>query len=122
MQIKIGSNVVGKILIGLFGGIVPKTVENFKALCTGEKGEGKAGKPLHYKGSKFHRVIPEVSATIRPSDLCLFQVLCLILLSLTAFVTQFMAQGGDFTTGNGFGGESIFGENFEVSGPKPCEL
>ena len=60
MQIKIGSEVAGKLLIGLFGGVVPRTVENFKALCTGEKGVGKAGKPLHYKGAKFHRIIPDV--------------------------------------------------------------
>uniref|UniRef100_A0A914RL09 Peptidyl-prolyl cis-trans isomerase n=1 Tax=Parascaris equorum TaxID=6256 RepID=A0A914RL09_PAREQ len=45
-------------VLQLFSDIVPKTAENFRCLCTGERGMGKSGKPLTYKGSKFHRVIP----------------------------------------------------------------
>merc|ERR1711901_15060 len=83
MGIAIGGEFRGRVLFTLFADTVPKTAENFRALCTGEKGTGKSGKPLHFKGSAFHRVIPD-----------------------------FMCQGGDFTAGNGTGGESIYGSKF----------
>lgn len=69
-DVEIGGEPAGRVTIGLFGETVPKTTENFRALCTGEKGKSTSGKPLHYEGSSFHRVIP-----------------------------NFMIQGGDFTHG-----------------------
>ncbi|KAH9729634.1 peptidyl-prolyl cis-trans isomerase CYP63 [Citrus sinensis] len=58
LDVSIDGDPVEKIVIELFADVVPKTAENFRALCTGEKGIGKStGKPLHYKGTMFHRII-----------------------------------------------------------------
>ncbi len=58
-DVEIGGQPVGRVVMSLFADVKPKTAENFRALCTGENGIGKTGKRVHFKGSKFHRVIPE---------------------------------------------------------------
>ena len=84
-DIKVGDAEPQRVIFEMFDGAAPKTVENFLALCAGTAGMCKSDptKPLSYKGSGFHRIIP-----------------------------NFMCQGGDFTAGNGTGGESIYGEKF----------
>ena len=63
-DIKHGDEDLGRVVMQLYADIVPRTAENFRALCSGEKGNGKAGKPLHYKGSTFHRVIKDFMVSI----------------------------------------------------------
>jgi len=81
-EMTIGGRAAGRIEMELFADACPRTAENFLQLCVGTK--SKAGAPLAFKGSSFHRVIP-----------------------------GFMCQGGDFTRGDGRGGESIYGGRFD---------
>ncbi|CAM9948788.1 unnamed protein product, partial [Ectocarpus sp. 8 AP-2014] len=53
MDIEVGGEAVGRLVFRLFADKTPKAAENFRALCTGEKGRG-----LRYEGSAFHRIIP----------------------------------------------------------------
>jgi peptidyl-prolyl isomerase G (cyclophilin G) len=65
LDVSIDGDPVERIVIELFADVVPKTAENFRALCTGEKGIGKStGKPLHFKGSYFHRIIKGFMAQV----------------------------------------------------------
>lgn len=85
MNIQQGETDLGRIELELYENIAPKTVENFRCMITGEKGEDKeTGHKLSYKGSSFHRIIKD-----------------------------FMIQGGDIINGDGTGSVSIYGNKFD---------
>eukprot|EP00753_Platysulcus_tardus_P002811 PLAT11925.1.p1 GENE.PLAT11925.1~~PLAT11925.1.p1 ORF type:complete len:517 (+),score=243.47 PLAT11925.1:62-1612(+) len=98
MDVAVGVEEAERIIFQLYKDTCPKTAENFRALCTGEKGTSRSGVKLHYKRSPFHRV-----------------------------VKRGWVQGGDIVSGGGDGGESIYGasfpdESFSVRHDKPGML
>lgn len=78
LDVMIGSFFAGRVVLELFADTNPFTVENFRCLCTGEKGTGMSGKPLHFKGTHFHRLAHD------------------------------LVQGGDITAMDGTGGEAVY--------------
>merc|ERR1712061_258566 len=85
IQVAVGDEAPRRMVFALYRDTAPKTVENFRQLCTGEHaGTTARGKRFHYKGSVLHRMIPGL-----------------------------MVQGGDFENSNGTGGESIYGRRFQ---------
>jgi cyclophilin family peptidyl-prolyl cis-trans isomerase len=84
LEFSIDGQPAGRVVVKLYEDKAPLAAENFRALCTGEKGIGRATKPLCYKHCKVHRVVP-----------------------------GFCVQLGDFTKGDGTGGESIYPPNSE---------
>ncbi|CAD7002951.1 peptidyl-prolyl cis-trans isomerase D [Ceratitis capitata] len=82
LDINIGGEYAGRMILELRTDAVPKTSENFRSLCTGERGSGAFGEPLHYKKTKFFKV------------------------------TSNYACGGDVVKDDGSGGESIYGTTF----------
>jgi len=83
-DIEVGGRAAGRVEFELFAQLAPRTVENFRALATGEKGMTDLGVRLHYKGSVFHRIVPGL-----------------------------MCQGGDIASGNGYGAVSVYGGPFK---------
>lgn len=86
----------------MFKDKVPKTAENFRALCTGEKGLGRHRKPLCYKNSKIHK-----------GKHCLYRIFMHNNFKNTLVVSMCMVQGGDIIKYNGTSGESIYGDYFD---------
>jgi len=76
-----------RVIFELFADIVPKTAENFRCLCTGEKKGAGIRSTLHYKNTPVHRVVP-----------------------------GFAIEGGDIELGQGDGGESIYGDGYKDEG------
>ena len=98
MDVSVEGESLGRMVFVLRSDVVPKTAENFRKLCAGGNEKSESGHDLCFKGSKFHRIIP-----------------------------GFMVQGGDFTKGNGTGGQSIYGakfndENFTLKHTEPGVL
>lgn len=111
MDISLGGLPSGRIIFELYNDTVPKTAENFRALCSGDMGPGATtGKPLTYKVCTSWEQLKY--SNLQP---VYFDFTNIIFQGMIfhRVVKDFMIQGGDFTKANGTGGESIYGGTFD---------
>ncbi|EEC80231.1 hypothetical protein OsI_22166 [Oryza sativa Indica Group] len=124
MDVSIGGEIEGRIVIELYASVVPRTAENFRALCTGEKGVGAVtGKHLHYKdfdadfinmhSETFGRLVQKLDTGYQFLWHFTLKIFHVQGSCFHRVIKGFMVQGGDITAGDGTGGESIYGLKFE---------
>ena len=108
----------GRLVFELFSDVTPRTCENFRSLCNGDQGVGKvSGKPLHFKGAPFHRIIKNFmiqgdallvwgGKSKEPKSVfgwsrCCIHVYCIIVfLQVVTLLMEMAREGNLFTAGH----------------------
>ncbi|RLN86019.1 hypothetical protein BBJ28_00018671 [Nothophytophthora sp. Chile5] len=121
-DVTIGGEAAGRIVMGLYGKTVPKTAENFRALCTGEKGMGTKGHPLHFKDSIFHRIIPNFMVQGWKACIVTGVELTVLLLDVARFLSPSSKHTGKGTLSMANSGANTNGSQFFICTAKTSWL